>query len=350
MRVVAIPFFYAARGTDTVHAMADADDELHGGLLAESRVRDRLSIRRPSTRTGFVLGILGAALYLAGTTVLPYASRADSGPGPSTLLGQYRLAIRYDGFAPGLAAMVALFGIAVLILVVSIGGLRSDRHERWALALIGASSIWFLRILEELLYVARFPISFSWLGARAQDLGICLAFAGGLAALIGCRVTQVDDRDPAAEGFLVALGGSLLFVLVSFLPFSHASRSALTGFGLSAAEQALAMQPHSLAHGVLGSGVLVSVRGVLHVYGAAAAVGILAFGGLFGRRQDRWAAALVGAAAAWCTSVPSVVLAEPIVRLVGLWGTQVAICIALVGGIVAAIRTRRYSRRPRLRR
>ena len=300
---------------------------------------------RPSARTGFVLGIVGAALYVAGATVIPYASKADSSPGPSTLFGQYLRARSFMGMGTWLAVMVFIFGVALIVLVISIAGLRSERGGRWALGLLGASSIWFLQVLAELVVITRFPIPLSWPGARAMDLGICLGFAGGAIAWNSLRATHhVDSVEGAAPpasapsaptGFFLALGGAILYVAVSFLPFSRPTRSAFNGLGLAPSQVAKAIQSHTLARGLLGNGVIGAFQRFPMVYGSALIVGIFAFVGLRGLRQDRCSAALLGAAAAWATAAPIQLFNSHIVRLVGLWGAQLAIGIALIGGIVA---------------
>jgi len=292
---------------------------------------------------GFVLGIVGAAVYMMGSA-LPYLRTMNAGPDSSLVSVILHSASRVGGVG-FLSEMVGYFGIAVIAVVVCVSALRAQRREGWAFALLGASSVAFLRIVVELLAFARSGYDSGWLGPRVMDLGVTCMFAGGVIAAVSCRSPAPDPAsdvgsgsgsDPGSGrvvGFTLALTAALGFVGASFLPYYKLSPSMFGGTALTFP----AGFPRSvtLAHGLLSSGVDGFIQGALRTYGAALLVVSLAALGVFRRSRERWAAALLGACAAWSAQVAITLQVYGRTGLAGFWVTRLAIVIALVGGVIA---------------
>ena len=80
-----------------------------------------------------------------------------------------------------------------------------------------------------------------------------------------------------------------------------------------------------------------TVHTLLTLYGFAAIIGVIAFGGLIGRRPGRWCAALLAASAAWALGL--VVIERSVdgtaTLLIGYWIAELGIALALIGALVA---------------
>lgn len=146
-------------------------------------------------------------------------------------------------------------------------------------------------------------------------------------------VGATSVRAAGRAGFVIALIGASVFVVASFLPYFRLPLSTLVRLGVSNSTQAT--QSRTLAQGLLGGDVLDTMQRVIQIYGTALIIGVAALEGLRASRRDRWAAGLLGAAAAWSAGVAGTLVAYDRVRLAGLWASQLAIVIALVGGTVA---------------
>lgn len=304
----------------------------------------------PSTRAGYVIAIVGVVVYVMGT-LLPYAGSGHLGFGPGTSVGYVVALMHAQGVGRLLAGLVSLFGIAGLVLVCSIFGIRSNHRDRWAFGLLGASSFWLHYVLQEIVFDLRswFWFRFASWGLWVMDAGIALSFAGGTIVYLNLRrgkVARAQGKvipgDPGLEprrvgGFYLALAGVLLFTIASFLPYDRLPIPTFArGFVSS-----LSLQPSINLFGrVLGPGVFGTISGVVSIYGPVILVGMWALSGVVGSRRDRWAAALLGAAAAWSMAMPIRLFDSPAVRLVGFWGVELASTVVLIGAIVAVLKNR----------
>ena len=319
--------------------------------MADSDPTIVIPVRAPGSRglthlprnTGFVLGIVGAVVYAMGSA-LPYLRTMNAGPNLS-LVSTIIHSASTVGVIGTLLEVVGYFGFAVIAVVVSVSALRAERREGWAFALLGASSVAFLRIVVELLAFARPGYSVGWLGPRVMDLGVTCMFAGGVIAAVSCRSPAPDPASDVGAGsssepgsgrvvgFTLALTAALGFVGASFLPYYKLSPSMFGGTALTFP----AGFPRSvtLAHGLLSSGVDGFIPSAPRTYGAALLVVSFAALGAFRRSRERWAAALLGACAAWSAQVAITLQVYGRTGLAGFWATRLAIVIALVGGVIA---------------
>ena len=64
-----------------------------------------------------------------------------------------------------------------------------------------------------------------------------------------------------------------------------------------------------------------------------------AIGGIVGRREDLWAAALLGAALAWSVGVVSLLFSQPGARI-GYWAGRASMFVPVIAGVVAVLGTR----------
>ena len=174
-------------------------------------------------RTGFSLGILGVAIYVIGTFLPTGGTGTQSMMVVGPIYGIHH--VSEFGLLTVVQLVLMYLWVPAIILFISIAGSRRDAGGRWAAALFAVSGLWFLQIVEELVYIARFPISLSWTGYVVTDLGLCVAFLGGVLALSSLRSEEPGSEDlsqptpgVAVAGFALALGGALVFAVASFLP------------------------------------------------------------------------------------------------------------------------------------
>lgn len=217
----------------------------------------------------------------------------------------------------------------LVVAAISLAGVRSVRTTRWNAALAGASAIWFVPTLSRVMrwFSAdfRFP---NGIGTWAMYAGTGLAFAGGVVALIELRATSGDARTGSSGivGFILGVLG------VAVYGFS----TSLTYFA-----QPPAPGPISLFSGLKHLPVVPTIAAVISVYGAAAVLAVISFGGMWGRRKDLWAAALLAGALAWSPKLAELINAS--VYEIGFWGVEAATVILLAAGAIAVAGTRRSS-------
>jgi hypothetical protein len=288
-------------------------------------------------KVGLVLAIVGAAIYLIGVAVIPFADGW-------TLLGM--LWAPHWRMMLSLAASFQLLGIPVFVLGTAAVGLRRGGRRPWAFIVFGFTCVWFVPVLRDLLVsrVTSFPVG----DVLVLDIGTSLALVGGGVAAWGARNEQADLSVASldARGFVLALGGALVYVGATFLPYLRYSRVLFQGISGSIP----AAQP--LVHGLVGDGVWVSASRAVGIYGSALIVGGLAIAARVARRREQWAEALLGAAVAWAIlRFPTNLLYRyrggPTPQA-GYWGVVVGVLLALAGAILAVAhrRTRQVAVEP----
>jgi hypothetical protein len=326
--------------------MADRDESLR--VADDTRPRGDGWLVRSGTPAGFVLGLLGATLYLIGVVVLPYASGSVTGGGPRTLLSQLLYSFS-EARGASLAEILGLLWVAIVTLVICFMGLK-DRRPAWSFALLGASSVWFVHhLLSEVVRSSTVPIELGWPGARAIDVGILLAFGGGVIGTAGIvarrRSATTDDYDGSVAvsddprgsgtlGFYVALGGALLYAIGAFLPYARIPIDVFMRLGIEH-PPASALEARTLAHIAFVGGFWRALEGVFRYYGPTIIVMVTAAAGLLARNRRPWAAALLGAAIAWAAALTTVATRSDRAFLSGFWVTEFAIIVAVGGGILA---------------
>jgi hypothetical protein len=173
---------------------------LVGGLIAyrasrsseASRTAVSLGARSGSwrarvSRTGLLIGIAGAGVYLL-STFLPYG-----GPGflPLPRLSVAQTNIGFGGpfgnwpVSNQVAAAITLWGAALVVLWVCAKGLKERDANPWALGLIAAAVVWVSRTVAELVVAYTDPFSEPHIGYRGIHTGIVMALAGGVIGLAG---------------------------------------------------------------------------------------------------------------------------------------------------------------------
>jgi hypothetical protein len=156
--------------------------------------------RRLLIGVGLCIGLAAGVVYVIGT-FLPYG-------GPSRV---FVAPIRYSAaqvsaglgrpyaepVANQIAAGLALWGTAVVVMAVCVVGLVRRAPAAWAMGLAAAATAWVLRTIgESILGYINSPLTYPHIGYHAMQLGVAMAFAGGLVALAGGLVR----RRPAPAG------------------------------------------------------------------------------------------------------------------------------------------------------
>jgi hypothetical protein len=161
---------------------------------------------RLTIRVGLAAGLVGAAVYLAGT-FLPYGgpSRAFSAPTVTyslvqiNVIGQFR---RWP-LVNQLAAGAALWTAPLVVLAACGAGLLARRDPApWVAAFTAGALVWILRVAGETVvsYVNN-PATFPQLGFQLMVVGFVLVLAGTVVALVALpflRPAAVDSADGRA--------------------------------------------------------------------------------------------------------------------------------------------------------
>jgi len=296
-------------------------------LKAETPLHDETGT--PSTR-GFVLGIAGAAVYLVGTC-LPGVSGDFGGVSSSAV------ALSLGWGAAGsaryrVAGFVLLFGTMLVVAAVSLVGLRSPRRARWAAALAGASTIWFVPTLSRVLgwFYPHFRPT-DWIGTWAMYAGTAIAFIGGVVAVVELRTTndEAGTTSSGVVGFILGVLGVVVYGVSTTLPYYS---STLPGLPPGAAVS------FSLFSELKRQSVVLTIASAILVYGVPAVLAVISFGGIRGRCAGLWAMALLAGALAWSPRLALLVDYSRYSR--GFWGVEVSIVVLLAAGTLAVIGTR----------
>jgi len=315
-------------------------------------------------KLGFIFGILGAATTIASYFVPVW--------GGDSLVGGLIHSMPTAGVGNTLVGIVAYFGIPILVIGISIAGLRAGRRTRLSDVLFGVSAIAFLPVLWRVLQYWRSPFGFS-IATDLPSVGMSITFVGGIASMRSLHTRGVAipagadeaaaDAPPggAVLGFAIAVCGALLFVGASFLA---SFRFPASFFGSGQAGHFVTFSQYQrFFGGAMQTGADTTFVGNLslypvfpslswftafgHAYGSAAIIGTLALGGIFGRRPGRWAAVLVGASAVWAAELVRMMSTAPTVSwLIGYWGAQLGIGLAFIGGVIAFTRVRTWPAEP----
>jgi hypothetical protein len=160
-------------------------------VLQTGRRRPRLAI------AGFGLGVVAVGLDVAGT-LLPYETFLS--PPSFGVVGQsvYRHEVRSIGFVPMtlvLAAMLALFGTALVVLLVCVAGLVARDASRWTVAFLSVAAIWGIRLLGERLSEQILLLWGHGRGWWLMAFAPTLAIAGGLLASSGVHRARHEETD-----------------------------------------------------------------------------------------------------------------------------------------------------------
>ena len=190
-------------------------------------------------------------------------------------------------------------------------------------ALVAASAVWAAPKLGGLISQLRFKGYPFGPGAWATYLGVAVALAGGIVALLEMpRVT--DPHRPtsarAIRGFVLGVFGVAVYVFATALPYERVS-----SFGSDVSYNQYSRLLHQSLSG--------TVAAALTVYGAASVIALISLGGVLARRLDLWAMALLAAALAWSPQL--ILLLYLRGSQGGFWGMEAAVVLLLIAGTVA---------------
>ena len=213
----------------------------------------------------------------------------------------------------------------LIVAAISLVGLRSDRSAPWRAALAGASAIWFVpticRVLQWVLPDYRFPHG---IGTWAMYAGTGIAFAGGVVALMELRAARKEARTGSSGivGFILGVLGAGVYAFSTTLTYFV---------------QPPAPGPISLFSQMTHHPLVPTVAAAIRVYGAAAVLAAISFGGIWGRREDLWAAALLAGALVWSPRLVELLHVSD--YEIGFWGVQAAVLMLLAAGVIAVVST-----------
>ncbi len=312
-------------------------------------------------RWGFALGAAGVALYVAGTFVHPsFYSRYAIG-----------LIFRIVPYPVGAAFM--LYGSALVVLIVCIGGLMTNAERRiaWAVGLTAAAAAWASHLGGWMVPSIAGP-PFFWfldhpLGYQLMTAGALASLAGGILSLIDARAgerakeaEEAEEADEAKEADVAA-------------PSGERSRPPIVVAGFATGLLAVALQvagtlvpyepfPFPPSFAVVGASVLhmevralqfvpitLEIAALLALFGSALVIFVVSGAGLLARQPSRWIVALVSVAAIWAIRLLGERLTEQILVLwghgAGWWLLIYAPAVAVAGALIALVGVRRTGRR-----
>jgi hypothetical protein len=304
------------------------------------------SMGRAGAMVGFVIGLAGVAVYVAGTLSPSFYFRAPDS-GASSAVSVFLGSVSQTSIASGLM----LYGGPAVVTIACLVGLLARRTLPWAAAATAAAAVWLAQASGWMNSVnADIPGGYRLFGHpygyHQMSIGALLAVVGGVVSCAASRPARGVERGtghaaprparaPVARiGLGVAFVGGALFVAGTFLPYGGPS----SAIKLPDVRYSLVqINVIGLGYWPLANRVL---AGLALWVGPAIVIGSCV-AGLIGRRYPAvWVSALAGGAFVWLLRIAGDTIVgyaahpAPFPHL-GFQLMGVGFVLVLVGSIVA---------------